>query len=118
MKRKPGALLPIEVSLLRAGIGLLAHGIPEFHGYAVAKEMKESEAARQLTAHGTLYRALDRMEEAGLVESRWEEQSPDTDGRPRRRLYQVTALGQRAFAAADEASPTKQETLRQGLATS
>ena len=69
MKRKPGALLPIEVSLLRAGIGLLAHGIPEFHGYAVAKEMKEADAARQLTAHGTLYRALDRMEEAGLVES-------------------------------------------------
>jgi len=118
MKRKPGTLLPIEVSLLRAGINLLTHGTPEFHGYAVAKEMKEAEAARQLTAHGTLYRALDRMEEAGLVESRWEEQSPDTAGRPRRRLYQVTALGESAFEAANVVSPAKQEILRQGLATS
>ena len=118
MKRKPGTLLPIEVSILRAGILMLMRGTPDFHGYGVAKEILETEASRQLTAHGTLYRALDRMEEAGLVKSRWEELTAESDGRPRRRLYQVTADGERAFHAVVPANQATTEPLRPGLATS
>ena len=118
MKRKPGTLLPIEVSVLRAGVHMLMRGTPDFHGYGVAKEIQEAETARQLTAHGTLYRALDRMEEAGLVKSRWEEFTPESEGRPRRRLYHVTAEGERAFHAASAAAALSPDALRPGLALS
>lgn len=118
MKRKPGTLLPIEVSILRAGSLLLSDGTPEFHGYAVAKVMREAEAIRQLTAHGTLYRALARMEEAGLLESRWEEPSTESEGRPQRRLYHLTAVGEKASQAAPAPEGTKQVALRHGLALS
>ena len=59
--------------------------------------------------------ALDRLEEAGLVESRWENpQLAADEGRPRRRLYRVTALGERAAAAAREERATIGQ-LRTGL---
>lgn len=118
MKRKPGTLLPIELSILRAGSLLFSEGTSEFHGYAVAKVMREAEAVRQLTAHGTLYRALDRMEEAGLLESRWEERSAESAGRPQRRLYRLTAIGEKALQVAGAGEATKQAALRHGLASS
>ena len=101
MRRKPGALLPLEVSLLDAGVDLRKRGTAEFHGYLVAHEMRERADARRLTAHGTLYRALERMETAGLLASRWEDPLLAADeGRPRRRLYRITAAGERALARA------------------
>ena len=52
------------------------------------------------SAHGTLYKALGRLEKAGLLESDWEDAgAAEADGRPRRRLYTVTGAGQLAFAA-------------------
>ena len=101
MRRKPGTLIPIELSILGAGLGYSHRGQAEFHGYAIAKEIREREAARRLAAQGTLYRALDRLEGLRLLESRLEE--PDVaaaENRPRRRLYRVTALGEQAYAAA------------------
>ncbi len=102
MRRKPGTLIPIERSLLLAAIELASAGEHEFHGYAIAKLMRDREGAKRLTGHGTLYRALDRLDEGGLVESRWEDpQLAADEGRPRRRLYRITALGERASAAAE-----------------
>jgi PadR family transcriptional regulator, regulatory protein PadR len=102
MRRRPGALLPIEVSILEAGLRLRDEGRDRFHGFLVAKEMRDSDAARRLTAHGTLYKALDRMERAGLLESEWEDPSIAADeGRPRRRLYRVTGVGERAARTLD-----------------
>ncbi|MEX0799857.1 MAG: helix-turn-helix transcriptional regulator [Dehalococcoidia bacterium] len=101
MRRKPGQLLPIELSILDAGIELAVRGARHFHGFLIAREIKEREDARLLTAHGTLYRALDRMEKAGLLESEWEDPMLAAgEGRPRRRLYRVTAAGEAARAAA------------------
>jgi PadR family transcriptional regulator PadR len=51
-------------------------------------------------ASGTLYPILFRLERAGWLTSRWEEAEPKALGRPRRRLYQVTALGARNASAA------------------
>jgi PadR family transcriptional regulator PadR len=51
-------------------------------------------------ASGTLYPILFRLERAGWLESRWEEEDPRALGRPRRRLYQVSALGTRKARAA------------------
>jgi PadR family transcriptional regulator, regulatory protein PadR len=99
MRRKPGALLPIEEAILAAGLDLGRVGVKEFHGFAVAKRMKDIGEAHQLTSHGTLYKALGRMETAGLLQSRWEKADLALEeGRPRRRLYQVTGVGERALA--------------------
>jgi DNA-binding MarR family transcriptional regulator len=42
---------------------------------------------------GTMYPLLLRFEDGGLLESRWEKQKPEDLGRPRRRLYSLTAEG-------------------------
>jgi DNA-binding PadR family transcriptional regulator len=101
MRRKPGVLLPLEVSILEAALEIAARGSGEFYGYLIASAIKQREDRRTLTAHGTLYKALDRMKKAGLLESRWED--PETaalEERPRRRLYHVTAAGESALAEA------------------
>jgi PadR family transcriptional regulator, regulatory protein PadR len=54
----------------------------------------------QLTglASGTLYPILMRFEEAGWLASSWEQSDPTQEGRPRRRLYRITAVGRSAIA--------------------
>ena len=44
---------------------------------------------------GTLYPILLRLEQAGWVETYWESETPQELGRPRRRSYQLTAVGAR-----------------------
>lgn len=101
MRRKPGALLPIEVSILGAGIARRVTAEDEFHGYAIAKDIRDQAGARKLTAQGTLYRALDRLEGLTLLESRLEPAGDaERESRPRRRLYRVTIAGEKAYAAA------------------
>jgi DNA-binding PadR family transcriptional regulator len=98
MGRRSAKLLPLEISILETGVGLRHSGVSQFHGYAIAREIKARDAVRTLTAHGTLYKALSRMERAGMLESEWED--PDVavgEGRPRRRLYTVTGRGERAL---------------------
>lgn len=99
MRRKPGQLLPLELDILDAALDLRRRGDNEFHGFAIAQEIHSRQGARQLTAHGTLYKALGRLENAGLLESRWEDpQIALEEGRPIRRLYTVTGAGEPAHA--------------------
>ena len=101
MRRKPGTLIPIEVSILEAAIELRQRGVARYHGFLLAKELRDREGARRLTAHGTMYKALDRLERSGLLASQWENPMlAAEEGRPRRRLYLITAEGQRALAEA------------------
>jgi PadR family transcriptional regulator, regulatory protein PadR len=44
---------------------------------------------------GTLYPLLARLETAGWLKGEWEKVEPSEVGRPRRRLYRLTGLGQR-----------------------
>jgi PadR family transcriptional regulator len=63
------------------------------HGYAIAETLRlRSDGAFNLP-EGTLYPALHRLERGGLLASRWSE----VNGR-RRRVYQLTAKGQRTLA--------------------
>jgi len=63
------------------------------HGYAVVERLAEaSEGAFEL-GEGTVYPALRRMEKAGLLHSSWTRVS----GRDRR-VYEVTAKGEKALA--------------------
>ena len=101
MRRKPGAVLPLEAAILATGVELSTSGTSRFHGFLLAKHLRDAEGAKLLTAHGTLYKALGRMEKAGLLASEWED--PDAaaeEGRPRRRLYEITAAGRSALAEA------------------
>lgn len=101
MRRKSGALVPLEASILEAALGLWSVGEDQFHGYRIAKLLAEGDGeAGRLTAHGTLYKALGRLEAAGLVTSTWEESSvAEAEGRPRRRLYSATGAAAQALAA-------------------
>ncbi len=42
---------------------------------------------------GTIYPILDRLLKAGWLDRRWEDIDPVAEGRPRRRLYRLTAIG-------------------------
>jgi PadR family transcriptional regulator PadR len=104
MRRKEGALVPLEVSILETALDLRSRGTAEAHGFLLAKELRDGRHARRLTAYGTLYKALDRLERAGHLSSRWEDpQVAADDGRPRRRFYQVTLTGEAALAEARSA---------------
>lgn len=62
---------------------------------APSKELAGSEVSRTAgVGSGTLYPLLARFERAGWMASRWEEIDASKEGRPRRRLYKLTALGQ------------------------
>lgn len=45
---------------------------------------------------GTVYPILDRLLKANWVERHWEEIDPTVEGRPRRRLYRLTGIGESA----------------------
>jgi PadR family transcriptional regulator len=91
-RRTPGTLLPIELEILEAGLLLARSGTASFHGFGLAVVLSEYRGRRSLTAHGTLYKALARLEEFGLLESEWEDVAA-VEGRPRRRLYHLTGAG-------------------------
>lgn len=95
--------MPIEINILDSIIELTGEGA-DAYGFALAQRIAQREGETGLIAHGTLYKALARMTGGGLLESWWEDpSSPEAGGRPARRLYRVTGVGevavQRAHAA-------------------
>lgn len=109
-RRRAGVLLPLELDVLDA-----LCGTPDLHGFALAQELA-AHGGRTLLGHGTLYKALDRLERGDLVTSAWEQGDAATLGRPLRRLYQVSAAGRTALAAARAEAPATAPARR--LATS
>jgi PadR family transcriptional regulator, regulatory protein PadR len=93
-RRKPGTLVPLETEILGTALSMQRSGEATFHGFGLAQAMREQRASRALTGHGTLYKALGRLEEFGLLASRWED-AEAAEGRPRRRLYELTGEGAR-----------------------
>jgi PadR family transcriptional regulator, regulatory protein PadR len=90
--RKPGTLLSLETEILDVALSMLRAGDPNFYGFGLAQTMREQRGSRSLTSHGTLYKALGRLEEFGLLASSWEDAAV-AEGRPRRRLYELTSKG-------------------------
>jgi PadR family transcriptional regulator, regulatory protein PadR len=64
------------------------------HGYAIMEALRAGSGGQFDLPTGTIYPALRRLERAGLVHGTWAEA-----GGRRRRVYQLTAAGQRALAA-------------------
>lgn len=105
MRRKPGALVPLELAILELAA---ARGDDPFHGFELAKALADADGSKALTAHGTLYKALGRLAERGLLEDEWED--PDValgEGRPRRRLYRITGAGARRVAEEHRHAPAQ-----------
>jgi PadR family transcriptional regulator PadR len=101
MRRKQGALVPLEVAICAAASELRQRGTTEFHGYLIARALKRAGDTRLLTAYGTLYRALGRLERMGLLESRWEDvREAAQANRPGRRFYTLSPAGESALADA------------------
>ena len=97
--------MPLEVSILCAAADLLAQHTRCFHGFQIARHVSGGTDQRRLTAYGTLYRALARLEKLGLLESRWEDPQVAADERrPVRRLYTLTPAG---VTAAADATPRR-----------
>ena len=63
------------------------------HGYAIIDELRSRSGDTFDLPEGTIYPALHRLEQGGLLSSHWAEQA----GR-RRRLYRLTRRGHRALA--------------------
>jgi DNA-binding PadR family transcriptional regulator len=79
-------LTPVVFEILLA----LAEG--EQHGYAIMLEV-ERRSGGTVTLHaGSLYRALNRLLESGLIEELDERPDPDHDDE-RRRYYRLTTRG-------------------------
>jgi transcriptional regulator len=68
------------------------------HGYAIAARVEQvSKGALQLNM-GTLYPALMRLEQRGLLEARW----GTSDNNRRARFYELTRAGRRELAREKE----------------
>jgi DNA-binding PadR family transcriptional regulator len=95
--RDPASLIPLKQSIYRV---LLALTEGEWlHGYAIMQAVAQLSGGREAILPGTLYAALARMVDDGLVEAR---EAPDDDqsGGPARRYYRRTSFG-RAVARAE-----------------
>src|SRR3990172_11999410 len=92
MRRSKDKPIPLELDILRTAQILAQRGMDQFHGHLLAKEMAKKYNARKLVGYGTLYKALDRLERRGFLESKWEAPSVAAEEcRPRRRFYRIPA---------------------------
>jgi len=64
------------------------------HGYAVIEQIRRRSGQAFDLPEGTIYPALHRLEQAGLLSSRW----ITVESGRRRRVYALTRLGNRALA--------------------
>jgi len=64
------------------------------HGYAVIEEIRRKSGRAFDLPEGTIYPALHRLEQAGLLHSRW----VTADSGRRRRVYALTRSGTRALS--------------------
>jgi DNA-binding PadR family transcriptional regulator len=84
----PTTLLPLSEAVFQI---LLALADEDRHGYGIIQEVAERTGGRVRLGPGTLYGAIKRLREQGLIEEAEIEDDPDGD--ERRRYYRLTPLG-------------------------
>jgi DNA-binding PadR family transcriptional regulator len=77
-----GALDPIILEVIADGAT---------YGYEIAKAIEQASEGQLLAQEGTLYPALHRLEQRGLLEAEW---APSPEGRQRKH-YRLTGLGRK-----------------------
>jgi len=83
MPDDPARLLPLSPQVLHI---LLALADGERHGYGIMQEVEARTGGEVRLGPGTLYGAIRRLREDGLIE---EQPAPDE----RRRIYRLTSFG-------------------------
>lgn len=86
-------LTPLSLALL------VSLGREDQHGYSLMQEVEERSGGQLRPGTGSLYAALQRLLDDGLIVDSPDRPRPDEDGR--RKYYRITAEGRRAVA--DEA---------------
>jgi DNA-binding PadR family transcriptional regulator len=85
----PQNLLPLTPAVFHILLALMGQ---ELHGYGIMKEVETQTEGDMLLRAGTLYQAIKRMLELGLIEESIERPDPSLDDE-RRRYYKLTGLG-------------------------
>jgi len=94
----PQSVLPLPVAVFHI---LVALADEERHGYAIMQDVAARTGGKLRLSAGTLYGAIKRMLEDGLIEETAER--PDAEYHDeRRRYYRVTAFGREAAMAEAE----------------
>jgi DNA-binding PadR family transcriptional regulator len=91
----PEEFLPLTPAVFHILVAL-ADG--EAHGYAIMQSVSEKSMGTVRMGAGTLYGAISRLLEDGLVEESEERPDPKMDD-SRRRYYRLTDFGARVLAA-------------------
>ena len=93
----PGSLIPLTDLTFHV---LLALGPGALHGYAIGKEVEQRSGGRLSPTTGSLYQALRRLQQSGVIEE--VRQSRFQSGDRRRQYFQLTDFGREVFAAEAE----------------
>ena len=89
----PALLLPLPHLTY---LVLLALARDELHGWAIIKRIRELTGGATNPSSGSLYLAMLRLDERGLLE---EVPAPAEETDERRRFYRLTALGRKVLEA-------------------
>ncbi len=94
MKNRSNTALQGTLDLLV--LSTLARG--PLHGFGIASRIQEGSGNLLRVEEGSLYPALHRLEQAGLLEAEWDQSE---NGR-RARYYRLSAHGRRQLAVEEE----------------
>ena len=98
VERPLESLLPLTPAVFHILV-VLADG--ETHGYAMMREIARRSGGLVRLGPGTLYGAISRLLEDGIIEESEERPDPEMDD-TRRRYYRLTKFGGRVLAADTE----------------
>lgn len=91
----PNQLQPLTPAVFHILLALMDQ---ERHGYGIMKEVESQTDGEMLLRAGTLYQAIKRMLEMGLIEESAERPDPALDDE-RRRYYKLSGLGHKVASA-------------------
>ena len=94
-RSNPSDLLPLTPVALNV---LLALADGERHGYGIMLEVKERTGGKVRLGPGTLYGAIKRLKEGGIIEESGTRPDPEADDE-RRCYYRLTGFGGEVLAA-------------------
>ena len=89
---------PDSSDVLRGTLDLLilkALSLAPMHGWAIAQRLEQMSREALRVGQGSLYPALQRLEEKGWIDSEWRA----TDQGRRAKYYELTRAGRRALGA-------------------
>lgn len=92
--------MPDRLDLLQGTLDLLilkAVSLGPFHGYGVLR-IQQISGGRLEIQQGSLYPALYRLEQQGLIQSEWEE----SDNKRKAKYYRLTPAGRRQLRSGAE----------------